>query len=91
MPGVDKKDIDITIDEGIINIKVQNKKNKNQSAYSESGNHSYSNSFHIPDDGNVEKIKAKSLNGILKIDIPKLKQIKKDVKKTFICILNGYR
>ena len=84
MPGIDKKDIEITIDQNIVNVEVQNKKDKNQSIYYEGSNHNYSNSFHIPDDGNIEKIKAKSLNGILKIDIPKLKEIKKDVKKISI-------
>ena len=75
MPGVSKKDISITINDDIINIQSEK---KDDVIYSE--NH-YSRSFYIPDNVNVDKIKAKSLNGILTIDIPKLKTIKKDVKK----------
>ncbi len=78
MPGVSKKDISITINDDIINIESEK---KNDTIYSE--NH-YSRSFYIPDNVNVDKIKAKSLNGILTIDIPKLKTIKKDVKKITI-------
>ena len=78
MPGISKKDISITIDDDIINIESQK---KDDAVYSENY---YSRFFYIPDNVNVDKIKAKSLNGILTIDIPKLKTIKKDVKKIAI-------
>ena len=84
MPGVSKKDISITINDDIDGqgrqiyvINIESEK-KDDTIYSE--NH-YSRSFYMPDNVNVDKIKAKSLNGILTIDIPKLKTIKKDVKK----------
>ena len=49
--------------------------------YSEIRNSSYSRSFYIPDDAKADKIKAKSLNGMLELEIPKLKPVKKDVKR----------
>jgi len=82
MPGIDKKDINITVNDGIVSIDTKQKEGNNQSTYSEIDN--YSRSFYIPDDGNQDKIKAKSLNGILAIEIPKLKAVNKNIKKIAI-------
>ena len=87
MPGIDKKNIIITANDGIINIETQIKEDnekEDNSFYSEAERFNYSRSFYIPDDANIDKIKAKSLNGILDISIPKLKEVKKDIKKISI-------
>ena len=81
MPGIDKKDINITINDGIVNIKGQKKEIDKELFYSELDNCDYSRSFCIPDNANIDKIKAKTSNGILNIEIPKLKEVKKDIKK----------
>ena len=69
---------DITINNDVINIKSQRKENDSKDFYLEN---QYSRSFYVPDNVNIDKIKAKSLNGILTINIPKLKKIKKNIKK----------
>ena len=87
MPGIDKKNINITVNDGIINIETQikeNNKKENNSFYSEIEQFNYSRSFYVPDDANIDKINAKSSNGILNISIPKLKDLKKDIKKIAI-------
>ena len=87
MPGIDKKNIIITVNDGIINVETQIKgddKKENDSLYSEIERFNYSRSFYVPDDANIDKIKAKSSNGILDISIPKLKEVKKDIKKIAI-------
>ena len=84
MPGIDKKNIIITVNDGIINIETQikeNDKKENNSFYSEVERFNYSRSFYVPDDANIDKIKAKSSNGMLDISIPKLKEVRKDIKK----------
>ena len=81
MPGIDKSDINITLDDGFINIGAERKFNKDSLMYSEIKDCSYSRSFYIPDDAQQNKIKAKSVNGMLEIEIPKLKKVKKDAKK----------
>jgi len=83
MPGVDKKDIDITLDDGIINIKAE-KSNIDNISYSEFDNYNYSRSFYAPDDAELSKIKAKSKNGILFLEIPKVKENKRNIKKIAI-------
>ena len=87
MPGIDKKNIIITANDGIINIETQIKEDdgkENNSFYSEIERFNYSRSFYIPDDANIDKIKAKSSNGMLDISIPKLSKVKKDIKKIAI-------
>ena len=81
MPGIDKNDINITVNDGVINIKAERKNDKDNLMYSEIRNSSYSRSFYVPDDAKADKIKAKSLNGMLELEIPKLKPVKKDVKR----------
>ena len=73
MPGIDKKNIIITANG-----------KENNSFYSEIERFNYSRSFYIPDDANIDKIKAKSSNGMLDISIPKLSKVKKDIKKIAI-------
>ena len=84
MPGIDKKDIQITLDDGMINIKSEKRASKDNFLYSEIGDYSYARSFYVPDNAQMDKIKAKSTNGVLEIEIPKLKQLKKDIKKISI-------
>ncbi len=72
---------------GIINIESQRKELDKQLFYSELDDCDYSRSFYIPDDANIDKIKAKSSNGILNIEIPKLKELKKDIKKIAISLV----
>ena len=84
VPGIDKKNIDITIDHDIINIKAERKMHNENALYSEVGDCNYSRSFFVPDNADSSKIKAKCLNGIFMIEIPKLKKVKKDLKRITI-------
>ena len=84
VPGINKKDIDVTVDDGVINIKAERQAQNENALYSEIGYCDYSRSFFIPDNANSDKIKAKCSNGILSIEIPKLKEAKKNLKKISI-------
>ena len=78
MPGFDKSNIDLTINEDIINIAAQR---KNIESLSNDKFINYQQSYYLPENVQTDKIKAKSKNGILSIEIPKLKKVKKDIKK----------
>ena len=64
-----------------LNIKCERKEKKDTFSYSETSNFNYERSFYIPDNANENKIKAKSNNGVLLIEISKLKKVKKNSKK----------
>ena len=78
MPGFDKSNIDLSIEDDIINIKAE-RKNIDSMSYDKVIN--YKQSYYLPDNVQTDKIKAESKNGILSIEIPKLKKVKKVIKK----------
>lgn len=78
MPGFDKSKIDLTINDDIINISAQR---KNIDSMFDDKVINYDQSYYLPDNIQTDKIIAKSKNGILSIELPKLKKVKKDIKK----------
>ena len=76
MAGVDKKNIDIKLENGYLivnaNKKEENKDEKDNYIKREIKSYNYTKSFKLNDSLNVEKIKAESKDGILTIEIPKI-------------------
>ncbi len=75
IPGVDPKDIDVHMENGLLTIKGQreNEKTEEHDGYTRI-ERSYGNfyrRFSLPDTADAEKINAKCNNGVLRITIPK--------------------
>ena len=88
LPGIEKKDVNISISEGEINISGERKTSKNDD-YKAQGYHSYQygkfeKSFYLPEDANSDKVNAKMSNGVLSLEIQKAKKIPVDIKKISI-------
>ena len=84
MPGLDKKNININIDEDILIIEGNRKlesgsKDKWFCREIQYGN--FNRRFYLPDNINKDEISASLKNGVLKIDINKMKSIKQKLKK----------
>ena len=79
VPGVDPKDIDITADNGLLAIRGERKseKRENEKGYErvERVVGTFVRRFTLPDAANTEQIKAKQVNGVLEISIPKQAQV----------------
>ena len=84
IPGIDKQDIDLNVDNNALIIKTNRKKNKKNYSYYGSTLDNYYKSFDIPDNVEIDKTKATSKNGILTIKIPKMINNKSDNKKIII-------
>jgi len=88
LPGVDKKDINISSSDEMITISGERKLNKNHDEnferYNDIHHGSFEKSFYIPDDANVDKIDAKMNNGVLTIAIKKAKKVSPNIKKISI-------
>ena len=86
LPGMDKKDINIEIQNDVLTISGEKKyHDKNlDSNYSEFSYGEFSRSFNLPDDVKGNNIKASMRNGILALEIPRSKKIKPDIKKISI-------
>ena len=88
LPGMDKKDIDISVSDGMITISGERKSIINQKdTFSRDEKIKYGKfkkSFYVPEDGDIDKINAKISNGSLSIEILKSKKISADIKKISI-------
>ncbi len=84
-PGVEKKDIDISLENSILKISYE-AKNENSETYIRQEFHPepFTRSFVIPKETNSENIEASYENGILKVIIPKLEAEKVNLQKSII-------
>lgn len=75
LPEVDKDDVKVTVEDGVITIsgeRRQLKETEDEKTHRvESFYGSFSRSFRLPDDVDPSAIKAHSRNGMLKIHVPK--------------------
>ncbi|MDH5190847.1 MAG: Hsp20/alpha crystallin family protein, partial [Gammaproteobacteria bacterium] len=75
IPGVDSKDIDIHMEDGILTIKGEreSEKKEERDGYKriERAFGTFYRRFSLPDTANPEKISAKNKNGVLEISIAK--------------------
>jgi len=88
MPGVDKKDIDVNVTENAIEVKVEKKaekevKGKESYAY-EAKSHQFYRALPLPVKVNVDQTQATYKNGILRVEMPKLKRMVAKKKKVEI-------
>lgn len=79
LPGVDPKNIDITMENGILAIKGERKyeKAEEREGYKrvERARGTFYRRFSLPDTADAEAIKAKGKDGVLEIVIPKQKKV----------------
>lgn len=79
-PGLDKKDFNITVENGVLSITCEketetqeDKKNYMRKEYNYTG---FSRSFTLPENIKIEKVDARYENGILKLVLPKTVEAK---------------
>ena len=84
LPGFDKSNINLSIDEGYLTIKANEEKVSDSNGrymLKERSMRNYSRTFSLPDNALDSKVSAKYTNGTLRITIPKSKEINKNVKQ----------
>ncbi|WP_298369375.1 Hsp20/alpha crystallin family protein [uncultured Lutibacter sp.] len=84
-PGYNKKDFEVTIDDGCLNISAKKEETKEEKdenyTRKEFSASSFERSLQLPDSIADEKIKAKYDNGILKFSLAKKEEAKKQKPK----------
>jgi len=81
VPGVDKKDIRVEVEEGTLSVRGQ-RSIKDEGIYQERTSGEFSRSFKLPENVGREDVSAKLENGVLKIRLlksPEAKPIKIDI------------
>ena len=82
IPGMSKKDISIEVADNLLTISGERKATKDDNHnYSEFSYGKFSRSFDLPDDVEENKIKASMKDGVLALEVPRMKPVKPDVKK----------
>ena len=88
IPGLEKKDIDVNLSNGILTVSGERKLSSHGSEKSrilhETIYGTFNRSFELTSDIVADKIKAEFKDGVLSITIPKAKEVKPAVKKIAI-------
>ena len=75
LPGMDKKNIDISLTDGVLTVKgekkFEKKEEKENYHYMETRYGTFSRSLRLPEDASAEKVDATYTDGVLTISIPK--------------------
>ncbi|HHH46167.1 MAG TPA: Hsp20/alpha crystallin family protein [Thiotrichales bacterium] len=79
VPGVDPKDIEVSMENGVLTIKGQREEEKKEEKEGykriERVRGAFYRRFSLPDTADAEKIRAKVKNGVLEIVIPKQEEV----------------
>lgn len=71
LPGMEKKDIVIQTSGNRLMITGERKEESESKVGSKKSYRQFNQSFSLPDDANLDAISAQSINGVLKITVPK--------------------
>lgn len=79
IPGVDPKDIDVSVEDGVLTISGERKaeSREEQDGWSRLERHSgrFHRSFTLPETVDAEGVSAKGTHGVLEISIPKVAKV----------------
>lgn len=79
VPGVDPKDIEVTMDQGVLTIKGERSSDKEETHEGyrrvERVRGTFYRRFSLPDSADAEHIEAKGKNGVLEITLPKQEKV----------------
>lgn len=85
MPGFDKEDIGIELNNGYVTISAEKKENDENKKYLRRERYvSFSRSYYVGDNLSEEDFNAKYEKGILELTFPKQKEIKETTKRILI-------
>ncbi|WP_343081155.1 Hsp20/alpha crystallin family protein [Ostreiculturibacter nitratireducens] len=75
LPGVEEKDIDVHMDEGVVTVKGEKRTSREEKGetwyFSERQYGSFSRSFRLPPDADETGVKAELKDGVLTVVVPK--------------------
>jgi HSP20 family protein len=80
LPGVERKDVKVSLEEGVLTIEGERKQEKEEKGRRmhriERFYGSFSRRFSLPDDADANLIRAETKDGVLNVHIPKSKVLK---------------
>lgn len=80
LPGIDKEDVKLDIEDKIMTLKGERKDLKEENGkyhICERKSGQFERSFVLPEDVNIEEVKARFDNGVLRVELPRIEKKKK--------------
>lgn len=84
LPGLDEKDIDVTLRDGVLTLKGEKKQEHNGATYSERWHGQFARAVQLGPDVDPEKVKASFAKGVLTITLEKRPEAESSVKRIAI-------
>ena len=84
LPGMEEKDIELTLHEGMLTLKGEKKSETNGAVYSERWHGQFERTVQLGPDVDPEKIKAEFKNGVLTVTLGKCPETQRQVKRIAI-------
>lgn len=88
LPGVDAKDIDVALDDGVLTVKGEKRSERKEEGegyfFSEREYGRFQRTFRLPADAVGDEVSADFTNGVLKITVPKRGEEKQGTKKVAV-------
>jgi HSP20 family protein len=81
LPGLEEKDIEVTLHNGMLTLKGEKKSESQGSVYSERWHGQFERSLQLGPDVDPEKVNAAFRNGVLTITVPKRPEAQRQVKR----------
>ena len=79
LPGIDPKAVEITTEQGVLTIRGRREESRRETRDGyrriERVSGEFQRRFSLPDTADAQNIKAKAVNGVLEVSIPKLAQV----------------
>src|SRR5262245_45743800 len=88
LSGLDDKDVEVTLSDGVLTIKGEKKSERKEDGkgfyLSERSYGSFQRSIVLPEGVDADKVSAEFTNGVLTVKVPKLPSVQSNVKKIAI-------
>jgi HSP20 family protein len=81
LAGLEQRDVDVTLDEGVLTLKGQKTLEKNGTLYSERWEGAFERTIPVGQDVDPDKVKASFKNGVLTIRLSKKPEAQRQVKR----------
>ena len=79
LPGIDPKEVDISVEDDVLSIRGERKATKEEASYREVTYGRFERRIRVPGGVDVEKISAKYTNGVLEVAVPLPKPVTRKV------------
>jgi HSP20 family protein len=84
LAGLEERDVNMTLDEGVLTIKGQKRLERNGTLYSERWEGAFERIIPVGQDVDANKVKASFKNGVLTVRLPKKPEAQRQVKRIAI-------